>query len=290
MHLRVLEIQRAQVWYAHTVLPGTRWERERDNQLQTAHIILFLISADFIDTFISSREQYERTVVPVMERHERGEVRVIPIILRPVYWQETLFAKLQPLPEGGKPVDAWKLQDEAFLSVVHGIKRVIDEEQPRLFAQQEENSEVSLSTIEEGTPVGAEAVVQLEHIIQGFKILRGHIASTVMLKRPQGFSVESCERQYRKLYGDTLVFLTIHLPQVLRESEDGFVETVHRKATAELRQRSNFEVWLYRKVFTSLAEIEQLKVFTSLVEFEQLAAQIDACAAILELYKRKHFS
>jgi hypothetical protein len=37
------------------------------------------------------------------DHDDRGEAIVIPIILRPVYWQGAPFAKLQALPTGAKP-------------------------------------------------------------------------------------------------------------------------------------------------------------------------------------------
>jgi hypothetical protein len=238
-HLRVLEIQHPQVciWYAHRVLPGAEWERERDSQLQSAHLILFLVSSDFLN----SHEQYEKTVLPAMERYRRGETRVVPIILRPVYWQETPFGKLQPLPEGGKPVTdpGWKTRDHAFFDVVCGIKRVIDDEKPGLLGRQE-NGGLPLKSSEKSTPADSDAVAQLEQIIQDFKSLRGQIASAVFLKGPQGFSVESCESRYNRLYGDAMVLLATYLPQSVSDDEEGFVETVYRKAATQLQQRSNF--------------------------------------------------
>lgn len=64
-----------------------------------------------------------------MERHERGESRVIPIILRPVYWQKAPFGKLQALPTDARPVTSskWHTQDEAFFDVAEGIRVAIEE-------------------------------------------------------------------------------------------------------------------------------------------------------------------
>ena len=60
-----------------------------------------------------------------MERHEKGEARVIPIILRACDWRDAPFAKLQVLPEDGKPVMSWANLDEAYTAVVMGMKRVV---------------------------------------------------------------------------------------------------------------------------------------------------------------------
>ncbi|GAC1369526.1 MAG: hypothetical protein NVS2B12_18510 [Ktedonobacteraceae bacterium] len=273
-HLRVLEIQHVSVWYAQLTLPGAEWRHEYDNQLQSAHLILFLISSDFL----SSRVLYQRTVVPAMERLQRGETRVVPIILRPVHWQETPFGKLQPLPENGKPVTDpdWKTPDHAFLDVVHGIKRVIDEKLS--LPAQQENDTPPFPYSEEDTFADPDEVVQLEQIIQSFRSLRIQIANVAHLRIPQGFSVENCENMYNRLYGDALVFLATYLPQSVSGDEEGFVEAVYRKTIIPLQQRTNFAVWLTRRIIAPLAELEKL------------AAQIDACVATLEVYKQDYFT
>lgn len=273
-HLRVLEIQHVSIWYAQPTLPGTEWDRKRDDQLQSAHLILFLISSGFLNS-----EQYEKTVFPSMERYKRGEVCVVPIILRPVHWQETPFGQLEPLPEHGRPVtdlDYWKSLDHAFFDVVCGLKLVLDEIKLSLPASQK-NNEAFPTQIEGSAQSNSDGARALERILQDFKVLRQHIASAVFLNAPQGFSVESCENQYHRLYGNTMVFLAMYLPQVISPDEDGFVETVYRKAATTLQQRSDLFVWITRRIITPLAGLEKL------------AAQIDACVATLEFYKRKDF-
>jgi hypothetical protein len=273
-HMRVLELLDVDIWYAHTMLPGAEWERERDRQLQAANLILLLISADFI----GSHAHYSKEVLLAMERYDRGEARVIPIILRPVGWQETLLGKLLPLPDNGKPVTdaSWKTQDFAFLNIVSGVKRVIDSEKTRLRVQQEHLA----STFDpiKPTPITHEACAQLEQIIQNFTFLRAQITSFVRLKGHKGFSLENCESQYNKLYGDTLVFLATYLPECVADDAEGFVETVYRKTNEQLRSRSDVYVLLTRWIISALAKLEKL------------AEQIDACRATLAFYKQKYFT
>lgn len=61
-----------------------------------------------------------------MERHESGEAKVIPIILRPTDWKNTPFSKLQFLPRDAKAVTAWGDRDAAWLNVETGIKHVVE--------------------------------------------------------------------------------------------------------------------------------------------------------------------
>jgi hypothetical protein len=60
-----------------------------------------------------------------LQRHESGDARVIPIVLRPVMWSNTPFSRLQALPREGKPVTTWANRDSAFLNVVEGIQDAI---------------------------------------------------------------------------------------------------------------------------------------------------------------------
>src|SRR5207249_9683654 len=51
---------------------------------------------------------------------------VIPIIVREVNWYGAPFAKLSPLPTGGKPLDSWSDREAAFFDIVQGIRRVVE--------------------------------------------------------------------------------------------------------------------------------------------------------------------
>jgi hypothetical protein len=62
-----------------------------------------------------------------LDRHDAGQARVIPIILRAVDWQSALFGRLQALPKDGRAVTSWPNQDEAFLDIARGIRSVAEE-------------------------------------------------------------------------------------------------------------------------------------------------------------------
>ena len=111
-------------WSDREISAGTEWEREIDVHLNTAHIILLLVSPDFM----VSDYCYSKEMRRAMQRHEVGEARVIPIILRPVYWRGAPFGKLQALPTDGKPVVGarWHNLDEAFYDVAEGIRKAVE--------------------------------------------------------------------------------------------------------------------------------------------------------------------
>src|SRR6266571_4815214 len=110
IHLGVLKRQGfLDVWYDREVIAGLEWAREIDRHLNTAQIILLLVS----QYFMNSDYCYLVEMKQAIARHERGEAVVIPVILRPVYYEKAPFAMLQPLPKNRKPVlgSSWHHQD-----------------------------------------------------------------------------------------------------------------------------------------------------------------------------------
>jgi hypothetical protein len=98
------------------------WKDEISQHLETAHLILLLISADFL----ASDYCYDIEMRRALERNERGEAAVIPIILRKVdNWESAPFSKLQCLPKDGKPITSWTDRDEAWADVARGIRLAI---------------------------------------------------------------------------------------------------------------------------------------------------------------------
>jgi hypothetical protein len=125
IHLEALRRQgQIEMWYDRDISAGVEWAKEIDRHLDTAQIILLLVS----QYFMASDYCYSIEMKKAMKRHDRGEAVVIPIILRPVYFQEAPFGKLQALPTDAIPVKSkrWLDQDEAFFNVAEGIRKVVE--------------------------------------------------------------------------------------------------------------------------------------------------------------------
>jgi len=123
-HLSALKRQHVITsWHDRMISAGEEWRDAIDNRLAKAQIILLLVSPDFMN----SDYCWDSEVGTAMTRHENGYARVIPVILRPVFWQGAPFGKLQALPEDGKPVVSWQDVDEALLNVAVGIKKSVEE-------------------------------------------------------------------------------------------------------------------------------------------------------------------
>src|SRR5947209_16114699 len=122
-YLRPLQRQELiDVWHDRDISAGTEWEREISQHLNEAQIILLLVSPDFLNSDYCYSVEMKRA----LERHERKEAIVIPVILRPIYWHGVL-GKLQALPTDAKPVvdRSWHTLDEALYDVAEGIRKVV---------------------------------------------------------------------------------------------------------------------------------------------------------------------
>lgn len=130
-HLSLLKRQGLiALWHDRLIAPGTDWTKEIDSHLETASIILLLVSAHFF----ASDYCYGVEMKRALERQQAGEARVIPIVVREVDWRDAPFAHLQALPTDTKPIASWRNTDEALADVTAGIRRVIIEDLPQLAA------------------------------------------------------------------------------------------------------------------------------------------------------------
>lgn len=123
-HLSVLE-RKAMIssWYDRRIVPGQVWEAQIDKNIRIADVIILLVSADFV----ASDYCYQKELRIAMERHDSNQAIVVPILVRPVDFGEAPFSKIQALPKDAKPITKWENEDEAWLDVVKGVKKAIDE-------------------------------------------------------------------------------------------------------------------------------------------------------------------
>ena len=86
---------------------GIEWEPEIQKKLDTADIIILLISANFIASDYCYSNELERAI----ERHNAGEARVIPILFEVLcfgIFSGIPFSKLNVLPDYARPVAQWE--------------------------------------------------------------------------------------------------------------------------------------------------------------------------------------
>lgn len=114
-------------WSAQEVAVGAEGAQETMSHLHSARVILLLISPDYL----ASDECYDVQMKAAVERHDRGEARLIPIVLRPCDFSSAPFAKLRAIPpfpssNEPKPVVNHRTLDDGFHEVAQGIRSTIE--------------------------------------------------------------------------------------------------------------------------------------------------------------------
>jgi hypothetical protein len=122
-HLKPLQREGLiELWHERHMSAQTEGEQQINEDVNTAQIILLLISVDFMN----SDSCYHREMPRALERLKAREALVIPILLRPVSWQGAPFSKLQMLPTNGRPITNWRDREEAWEDVVRGLRHAVD--------------------------------------------------------------------------------------------------------------------------------------------------------------------
>ena len=125
-HLSLLQRQGlVSQWHDRLIAGGREWQQEIATHLESAQIILLLVSPDFL----ASDYCYDTEMKRALERHDDGTARVIPVFLRPCDWAGAPFSRLQGLPTNAEPVTStrWSSRDEAFSIIARGIRVAVED-------------------------------------------------------------------------------------------------------------------------------------------------------------------
>ena len=131
-HRRTLEAFLVQIerdgliagWHDRKILAGQRWEKEIDQQLEQADIVILLVTQRFLaSSYINGRE-----LVRALEREAAKEARVIPVLVDESDWINSPFArrKIQAVPRDGKPIVRYRPQSGGWTKVAEEIRRVAE--------------------------------------------------------------------------------------------------------------------------------------------------------------------
>jgi hypothetical protein len=108
-------------WSTDKIAAGQLTERETARHFGEAEVLLPLLSADF---FATESKLLER----IRQRSQAGAL-VVPVLLRPVLLDYSWLKDLQAYPRDSqgraKALTTWSNQDEAWLSVLEGLRAAI---------------------------------------------------------------------------------------------------------------------------------------------------------------------
>ncbi|POZ53167.1 toll/interleukin-1 receptor domain-containing protein [Methylovulum psychrotolerans] len=111
-------------WNDQDLRGGEEWDEKIKEELNKADIVLYLVSANSMAT------DYIQTVeLPLIEeRCQKKECKLIPVIVDFCLWTDLDFAKYNALPDKDVPVvhkTHWNSENEAWLKVVEGVRRLV---------------------------------------------------------------------------------------------------------------------------------------------------------------------
>jgi hypothetical protein len=122
-HLSMLKNQGLiEAWHDRRIEAGSSVDDSINAQLDAADVVLLLVSA----SFLASTYCYSREMTRALERHNRGEAVVIPVIVHPCDWHPALFGHLLAAPKDGKAITTWPNTEEAFADVARQVRVVVE--------------------------------------------------------------------------------------------------------------------------------------------------------------------
>ncbi|MHA2219834.1 MAG: toll/interleukin-1 receptor domain-containing protein [Candidatus Hodarchaeales archaeon] len=133
-------------WHDREIPAGTDWKDKIDTHLFSSKVILVFLSSNFID----SNYCYDVEMQAALDRHEKGDAILIPVILRPCQWKKSPLGKLEALPTDGKPINTWTNIDEATNNVAEGIMLVVNKLfNKSLTKESQSKNKIDISTLNE---------------------------------------------------------------------------------------------------------------------------------------------
>lgn len=114
----------ADIWDEGMINAGAEQEKEIQIQIQSAEIVLFLISASSL-----AHDSLNSQLKKVIHRHEQEGLSLIPIRARSFVLEGSDLEKYQILPRNGKPVNdnSWNDADEPYKEISEETTRLCEQ-------------------------------------------------------------------------------------------------------------------------------------------------------------------
>ncbi|MBX7209445.1 MAG: TIR domain-containing protein [Verrucomicrobiaceae bacterium] len=143
LHLKILKnngfIHR--VWHDRRIQPGDDWDKAIRDEITTADVIIFLTSTPALASDYINKKEMQIA----LERHVKGEARVVPIILERCAWRDT-FANSPPLkklkdpesrvpqciPRDNHPINSFNPRSIGWHQVSEELKTLLTEVKAKL--------------------------------------------------------------------------------------------------------------------------------------------------------------
>ena len=110
------------MWHDREILPGTLWEAEIETRLNSADLVIPLVSAHFLSSTYCWGVEMHRA----LERWKQGELAIVPILASSVDYKGTPISDFQVLPTNGRAITDWPDHEKAYTDAATGIRCAVD--------------------------------------------------------------------------------------------------------------------------------------------------------------------
>ena len=112
-----------ETWTDNLIKPGQLWEEEISKQMENANVFILLISVDFLNSYYC----FEKELNVALQKHHDHKAIVIPILIKPCDWENSMISKLQALPGNGRYISRVRDKNQVYLDIVHAIQHLIED-------------------------------------------------------------------------------------------------------------------------------------------------------------------
>lgn len=116
-----------EIWHDKKMLVGSHIDRAIDSEIDSADILIFILSRDFLASEYCVSEELKKGIA----RASKGEACLIGVVARPCNWKDVFPSRMLALPENARAISTWPNRDEAWTSIGKGLSERIADLQSR---------------------------------------------------------------------------------------------------------------------------------------------------------------
>ncbi len=184
-------------WIDRDVLPSADWAREINDNLDSANLVLLLVSAHFIESDYCAGIEFQKA----RALEAKGLLRIVPVILRPCEWKSAALglSQYQCLPSDGRSLTTWRERDAGLANIISGLRRLFEADPVVALTQRPSSRPVSTSpATTEVDPGSKYARYKISMIVK--RELRDQNFNIDNLDLDRGINVRDLEALCARLY------------------------------------------------------------------------------------------
>lgn len=121
VHLAMLKREDlVETWDDREVHAGQQIDSAISGAHDASTVFMPIVSPDFL----SSDYCYEKEMQTALDKADRGEMTIFPVIAEPCDWLASPLRKFKAVPKDGKAISEWTNANNAYLDIVRELRRV----------------------------------------------------------------------------------------------------------------------------------------------------------------------